>query len=66
MLDGFVYVQGQRIVSVSTESRPCETLYDFTGKIVAPGFVDLHTHGAGGHSFSGSSPEAVLAACNAI
>lgn len=64
LLDGFVYVEGQRIAAVTAEERPCEKLYDFTGKFLAPGFVDLHTHGAGGCSFSGSSPEAVLTACH--
>lgn len=64
LLDGFVYVEGQRIVGVTAEARPCEKLYDFTGNLLAPGFVDLHTHGAGGCSFSGSSPEAVLTACH--
>lgn len=64
VFDGFVYVQGQRIAAVTAEPQPCQMLYDFTGKILAPGFVDLHTHGAGGCSFSGSSPEAVLVACH--
>lgn len=64
LFDGYVYVEGQQISAVTDAALPCEKLYDFTGKILAPGFVDLHTHGAGGHSFSGSSPEAVLAACH--
>ena len=64
LFDGYVYVEGQQISAVTDAALPCEKLYDFTGKILAPGFVDLHTHGAGGYSFSGSSPEAVLAACH--
>lgn len=64
LLDGFVYVEGQRIAAVTAEERPCEKRYDFTGKLLAPGFVDLHTHGAGGCSFSGSSVEAVIHACH--
>lgn len=64
LFDGYVYMEQQRIFAVADEVLPCEKLYDFTGSILTPGFVDVHTHGAGGHSFSGSSPEAVLKACH--
>lgn len=64
LLNGFVYIEGERICAVTEEKLPCERMYDYTGSILAPGFVDIHTHGAGGFSFSGSSPEAVLAACH--
>ena len=64
LLNGFVYIEGERICAVTEENLPCERMYDYTGSILAPGFVDIHTHGAGGFSFSGSSPEAVLAACH--
>ena len=64
LLDGFVYIQGDRICAVCEDALPCEEIYDFTGGILAPGFVDIHTHGAGGCSFSNSSPEAVLTACH--
>ena len=63
LLNGFVYMDGDRICAVTEQPMPCETVLDYTGSILAPGFVDIHTHGAGGCSFSGSSPEAVLIAC---
>ena len=65
VLDGFVYINGDRIWEVSAEALPCEEVYDYTGSILTPGFVDIHTHGAGGFSFSNSSPEEVLIACHA-
>ena len=64
LLNGFVYMDGDRICAVTEQPMPCETVLDYTGSILAPGFVDIHTHGAGGCSFSGSSPEAVLIACH--
>ena len=64
LMDGYVYIEGDQICGVSQEALPCEELYDYTGSILAPGFVDIHTHGAGGFSFSNSAPEEVLTACH--
>ena len=38
-------------------------LIDLQGLCLAPGFVEAHTHGAGGHDFMDGTLEAVLAAC---
>ena len=35
---------------------------DATGKYVMPGFVDLHVHGGGGHTFTSGEPHDALAA----
>ena len=64
LFDGYVYWKNGTIHSVTDERLPCDTLYDFTGKYVSPGWIDLHTHGAGGYSFSNSSVEEVIKACN--
>ena len=63
MLDGFVYVEDGKIAAVTAEVRPADETLDFTGQILAPGFIDLHTHGGGGHAFMDSSAEEVLAGC---
>ena len=64
LFDGFVYINGGKIESISAKSVPCTEEYDFTGLYVSPGFIDLHTHGGGGHDFMNSSPEEVLEGCN--
>ena len=40
-----VGVRADRIAAVSSEQLEGEIIIDATGKVVAPGFVDLHAHG---------------------
>ncbi|MGW0206897.1 N-acetylglucosamine-6-phosphate deacetylase [Streptomyces sp. NPDC003233] len=56
--DGRVCVEGTKIVAATAESA--ETL-DLTGHWLVPGFVDIHNHGGGGASFSGT-PDDIMKA----
>ena len=60
LFDGYLYMDGGKVVEVTAENRPCAESYDYTGFYVSPGFIDLHTHGAGGHAFMNSTPEDVV------
>ena len=60
LFDGYLYAEDGKILEITAESRPCEECYDYTGLYVSPGFIDLHTHGAGGHAFMNSAPEDVV------
>lgn len=60
LFDGYLYVEDGKVVKITAEDLPCVESYDYTGMYVSPGFIDLHTHGAGGHSFSNSSVEEVI------
>ena len=64
VFSGYVSVQDGKIVAVTDQAPDGGVTYDYTGKYVSPGFIDLHTHGAGGHGFTDSSPEEVVAGCN--
>lgn len=64
LLGGYVYIDGGKIVEVSEEDKCADDFYDFTGSCLSPGFIDIHTHGAGGHAFINSSVEDVLAGCD--
>lgn len=37
-----------------------DTVFDVGGDYVAPGFIDIHCHGGGGHDFMDGTPEAFI------
>lgn len=64
LFSGFVYIDGESIYAVTDEDLPFDEQYDFTGKFVSPGFIDMHTHGAGGFSFLNCTTDEVINGCN--
>ncbi|OIJ84878.1 N-acetylglucosamine-6-phosphate deacetylase [Streptomyces colonosanans] len=56
--DGRVVVEGARIAERTYENTE---IIDVTGHWLVPGFVDIHSHGGGGASFSGTVDEALTA-----
>ncbi len=64
IFDGYVYFENGLIKSVTKDPVECEMLYDMTGKYVSPGFIDIHTHGGGGHAFADSSADEVVRGCD--
>lgn len=61
-----VIVEGGRIAAVlpsdQVEMQEQDRVIDVGGAYVAPGFIDIHTHGAGGHDFMDGSVEAIMEA----
>ena len=64
IFNGYLYIENDKIVEVSTEDKKAEEFYDYTGFYVSAGFIDTHTHGAGGYCFLNSSIQDVVNACN--
>ena len=64
LFDGFVYVSGGKIAAITKEDRAADEFYDFTSQYLSAGFIDIHTHGGGGHAFLNSTTKDVVAACN--
>jgi len=61
--DGVIVVEGSRITAVGhrDEVRIPSGAIDYvaTGMTVAPGFIDLHIHGAGGHDVMEATPRSL-------
>ena len=51
------------MLQVSSENKDADEFYDYTGKYISPGFIEIHTHGAGGYAFINTNPENVIKAC---
>lgn len=63
LFEGYVYFEDGQITAVTDRELPFDQEYDKTGLYVAPGFIDMHTHGGRGHEFFGSA-EDVVGGCN--
>lgn len=63
LFDGYIYFEDGRITDVTAVDHPVSEEYDATGDYISPGFIDIHTHGGGGHPFEGSV-DAIVAGCN--
>ena len=66
---GFLTVSDGKILEVC-KGDPSEAVFsscveavDCGGKYLSPGFVDIHTHGAGGCDFTDGTEEAIQGAC---
>ncbi|RZJ92006.1 MAG: N-acetylglucosamine-6-phosphate deacetylase [Chryseobacterium sp.] len=59
---GSVLIDNGKIIAVSDGNidAPAADLIDAKGKFLAPGFIDIHVHGGGGHDFMDGSVEAFL------
>lgn len=64
-IDGFVTINGDRIIAVG-EGNPSpsdeSSVIDASNSLVVPGFVDLHTHGAGGRDYMDGEAEDIIVA----
>lgn len=56
-----LYLEDGKIIAIGGD-RPYDEAIDAQQNLVAPGFVDIHTHGANGHDFMDGTVEAVLEA----
>ena len=66
--EGEVLVEGAKIVAVSLGGKIEETvdkIIDLDGDYLSPGFIEVHSHGAGGFDFMDGDIESIYGACQA-
>jgi N-acetylglucosamine-6-phosphate deacetylase len=61
LLNGYVRIAGDRIVEVGT-GTPADLPTGGAAAWLVPGFVDIHNHGGGGHTFTAGDPDAARGA----
>ena len=62
IFDGFIVIEDGKIAEI-TNKTPEGEIIDATGNYVMAGFIDIHTHGGGGFSFTESSPDEIVDGC---
>ena len=62
IFDGYIVIEDGKIAEI-TDKVPEGELIDTTGNYVMAGFIDIHTHGGGGFSFTESSPREIVDGC---
>ena len=63
IFDGYIVFEDGKIAEITQNAPDCE-ITDLSGNYVMAGFIDIHTHGGGGYSFTESSPEEIVKGCN--
>lgn len=66
--EGELLTEGERIAAVSLGGvldAPADQEMDVEGKYLSPGFIEVHSHGAGGYDFMDGDAEAIYGACRA-
>lgn len=62
--DGQVIFENGKIIHAgqAADDTGCDEIIDVQGDYIAPGFIDLHSHGGGGHDFMDGTCEAYIGA----
>ncbi len=64
MVEGYVYFDEKGIIDVSSAELPFDKEFDYSDKIVSPGFIDTHVHGGVDVDFYLGSPEEIAKAAD--
>lgn len=60
-IDGFIRIEGDVIAAIEESPSDVDAkILDYTGFTVAPGYVDTHVHGYGGHDIMDGTREGLL------
>ena len=56
----YVYAENGKIKKITNEELPFDEEYDAGGNYLSAGFIDIHTHGAGGYDFGDGKESDIL------
>lgn len=65
--DGYIIIENDKITAIGTDhpsSDDIDEIIDAEQQYISPGFIDLHTHGAGGADFMDGTVDAYLTVAN--
>ena len=65
VIDGSVRIEDGTIAEVAGKCNGCDERIDVSGMYIAPGIIELHSHGGGGYDFLDNDDEAILRASDA-
>lgn len=54
-----LWIEDGKIAAITDEDFPGAEVIDVHGAYIAPGFIDIHTHGAGGYDFMDGTVDAI-------
>ena len=61
LLSGDITIEDGRILAVGVAPDAPGRVVEASGLVVLPGFIDVHTHGGGGHNLHTTDPNEILA-----
>ena len=61
-----LYYENDKISAITKDELPADEVIDAEGNYVSAGFIDMHTHGAGGFDFLDETVEAYLTAAETM
>ncbi|MBR2965443.1 MAG: N-acetylglucosamine-6-phosphate deacetylase [Clostridia bacterium] len=61
-----LYYENDKISAITKDELPADEVIDAMGNYVSAGFIDMHTHGAGGFDFLDETVEAYLTAAETM
>jgi N-acetylglucosamine-6-phosphate deacetylase len=64
VVSGFILIEDGKILGVSKTAEGAGEIITVNDGYVMPGFIDIHTHGGGGHAFADSSADEVAMGCD--
>lgn len=62
--EGYVYLEDGAITEICSVKKNADECYEQENGYLMPGFIELHSHGAGGYPFLSDSPKVIAKGCD--